>query len=100
VIAIAWRKDPAGLPRLAQFLAPWLPYALRSAYGTAAIPDLRAAMDTSTVPGVPVACAEELMYARDPAGFAFALKAIEQSSPYKARLISFLHDHFPQTRTQ
>jgi hypothetical protein len=36
-------------------------------------------------PGVPVA---------------LVLKAIEQSSPYKAGLILFLHDHVPQTPTQ
>lgn len=99
VIAIAWRKDLTDLPRLVQFLDSSLPNALRSAYGAAALPYLRDALDKSTVPGVQVASAEELIYARDPAGFAFALKAIEQSRSYKARLISFVHDQFPRTRT-
>jgi hypothetical protein len=98
VIAIAWRKDPADLPRLAQFLQPSLPNVLRNNYGAAALPYLRDAMERSTVPGVPVACAEELMYAGDAAGFAFALKAIGQSSPDRARLSAFLHDHFPSTQ--
>jgi hypothetical protein len=45
------------------------------------------------------ACAEELMNAGDAAGFAYAREAIQQSKQEKATLISFLHDHYAQTRT-
>ena len=33
------------------------------------------------------------------AGFAYAREAIQQSKQEKATLISFLHDHYAQTRT-
>jgi hypothetical protein len=106
VIVIAWRKDPADLPKLGELMqSPHdpplrsLPYALRNAFGAAALPYLRDAMANSAVPGMHEACAEELMNAGDAAGFAYAREAIQQSKQEKATLISFLHDHYAQTRT-
>lgn len=105
VIVIAWRKDPKDLPRLAALLQSALDpelfslaYALRNAFDTTALPYLREAMENSTVSGLQATCAQELMNAKDPAGFAFAAQAIRQNRRSKGQLIGYLHDRFPQTR--
>jgi len=108
--AISWRKDPRDLPRLAELLvapatgdprtsgAPALPYALRNAYGEAALPYLESALKASSDASVQAACARELVLAGRSTGFAFIGQAIEQNRPDKRELIEFLRGRFPELR--
>ena len=109
--AITWHKDLTDLPKLAALLDgppaadPWsyelssLPYALHNAYGVAALPALENAIKNSNYTWVRMNCARELIPEGRPAGFAFAVDAIEQNRLYKGELMEFLRTHFPQLRS-
>jgi hypothetical protein len=110
LIAITWRKDPCDLPRLGALLeAPAtgdplnrdlssLPYAIRNAYGEAALPFLESALKKSGYVWVQTNCARELVLAARPAGFAFIVQTIEQNRFYKREMIEFVRDRFPELR--
>jgi hypothetical protein len=110
LIALTWRKDPRDLPRLGamlqasdagdprgRILASLAP-SLRRAFPEAAIPYLEAALKTSAYVWVQTSCAQELVLAGRPAGFAFIAHAMEQGRGSKADLIQFLRDQFPELR--
>jgi hypothetical protein len=110
LIAITWRKDLKDLPRLAAILdAPMtgdplnrelssLPYALRNAYGAAALPVLEDALKKSGYVWVRTNCARELILENRPSGFAFVVDAIEQNRRYKREMIEFVRERFPDLR--
>lgn len=67
VTAVAWRKDPADLPRLTEVLLTAglhefsaLPNVMRSRFGTAALPSLRICMESAASPFMRVNCEREL----------------------------------------
>ncbi|MFN0106034.1 MAG: hypothetical protein ACKV2U_28590, partial [Bryobacteraceae bacterium] len=110
LIAITWRKDPRDLPRLGSLLAApandpvaaglySLSYAMRNAYGDAALPSLETALLKSGYVGVQTDCARELMLAGRPSGFAFAAQAIERKESYKQEMTQFVRDNFIEMRT-
>lgn len=100
------------LPRLADLLKNYydeddphnylvgsgLPSALRSAYGVAAIPHLKAILKESKQTWVRVGCAQELALAGEPEGFLFLIDAIEQQRFYKHEMIVWLRNRFPEKR--
>ena len=106
--AITWRKSPPDLPKLAQLaLQPAngheldyeftsLPYALRNAYGDAAIPYLDTMLERSEFTWVRTNSARELMLAGRPEGFAFAADAIANNRPYRQEMIQFMRERFPE----
>jgi hypothetical protein len=97
-IVVAWRHDPADLPRLAKLNDIFgLPYQLRKEYGEAATPYLIALMNTAT-PQVRVQSARELMLAGNKTAFAFTVDAIENNKPWKRELIPFIRESFPGMR--
>jgi hypothetical protein len=110
LIAITWRKDPKDLPGLVAILdAPTtgdplstelasLPYALRNAYGAAALPALENALKKSGYVWVRTNCARELIMENRPSGFAFIADAIEQNRFYKREMIEFVRERFPELR--
>jgi hypothetical protein len=110
LIAIPWRKDLKDLPRLAAILnAPAtgdplsgelssLPYALRNAYGAAALPTLENALKKSGYVWVRTNCARELIIENRPSGFAFVADAIERNQFYKREMIEFVRERFPELR--
>ncbi|MCI0388714.1 MAG: hypothetical protein MOB07_08105 [Acidobacteria bacterium] len=110
LIAITWHKDLKDLPRLAAILdAPAtgdplsselssLPYALRNAYGVAALPVLEAALKKSGYVWVRTSCARELIIENRPSGFAFVADAIERNRLYKSEMIEFVRGRFPELR--
>lgn len=110
LIVIPWRKDPKDLSRLAAILdAPVtgdplstelssLPYALRYAYGAAALPALENALEKSGYVWVRTNCARELITENRPSGFAFVADAIEKDRFYKREMIEFLRGQFPELR--
>ena len=111
LMAITWLKNSADLPRLATLLevaAPadtqlrtyaMLPYAIRRAYGDAALPVLESALRKSGYTWVRVNCAEELVEAGRKPGFAFMAQAIEQNQSYRRQIVQFIKDRFPELRT-
>ena len=108
--AIAWQKDAKDLPRLAALLiaAPAdnqsdislasVPNVMRAQFGADSIPALKDVMANAKSPVLRVSSAEELIYAKDPAGFAFALDAVQQNRQWKMRIARFVNDQFPETR--
>jgi len=110
LIAITWRKDLQDLPGLVAILeAPAtgdqlsselssLPYALRNAYGKAALPALEDAVKNSGYVWVRTSCARELIIENRPSGFAFVADAIEKDRFYKGEMIGFLRERFPELR--
>jgi hypothetical protein len=108
LIAIAWRKDPRDLPRLAALMEASvtgdplsgsfssLPNALRYAYGEAALPYFESALKKSGDVWVQTNCARELVLAGRPDGFAFVAQAIEQDRIYKRETIQFVRGRFPE----
>ena len=110
LIAITWRKDLKDLPGLVAILeapAPGdplsselssLPYALRNAYGKAALPALEDAVKNSGYVWVRTSCARELIIENRPSGFAFVADAIEKDRFYKLEMIGFLREKFPELR--
>jgi hypothetical protein len=110
IIAIAWRKSLPDLPKLAQLaLQPAngrpldyefgsLPYALRNAYGDAAIPYLETMLQRSEFTWVRTNCARELIQAGRPEGFAFIADAITNNRRYRQEMIQFVRDQFPELR--
>jgi hypothetical protein len=110
LIVITWFKNPADLPRLATLLeAPAngdpmdrtyasLPYAIRRAYGDAALPALESAIQKSGYVWVQTNCARELVQAGRKSGFAFIARAIEQNRFYRPEMVRFVQDRFPELR--
>jgi hypothetical protein len=110
LIAITWFKNPADLPRFATLLeAPAkgdpkdrtyasLPYAIRRAYGDAALPVLESAIQKSGYVFVQTNCARELVEAGRKSGFAFIAQAIEQNLFCRAEMVRFLQGRFPELR--
>jgi hypothetical protein len=110
LIAICWHKNPEDIPRLTEYIlaAPGdddsvrevqnLPYALRNSFGDAALPALRTVLEKATALSLRVNCAAELMRAGDPAGFAFALDAIEANRNWKLQMRGMVANQFPDTR--
>jgi hypothetical protein len=110
LIVITWFKNPADLPRLAALLeAPAkgdpmdrtyasLPYAIHRAYGDAALPVLESAIQKSGYVFVQTNCARELVEAGRKSGFAFIAQAIEQNKFYRAEMMRFIQDRFPELR--
>jgi hypothetical protein len=110
LIAITWRKSLPDLPKLAQLaLQPAnghaldyeissLPYALRNAYGDAAIPYLDSMLQRSEFTFVRTNCARELIIAGRPEGFAFMADAIANGRFYRQEMIQFVRDRFPGLR--
>jgi hypothetical protein len=108
--AIAWQKDPKDLPRLADYLIAVqaddrsgnsfavVPNVLRAQFGDAATPALRDVMEKAQSQAIRLRSAEELLYARARAGFAFALDAMQQNRPWKAQIARFVTDQFPEAR--
>ena len=112
LIAIAWQKDAQDLPRLAAYLttAPadaqpgqalfGVPYAMRTQFGDAALPWLRTVLEKAAPVTLRIQCAEELMRANDPSGFAFAQDAFEHNRPWKPQIRTMVNDQFPETRNK
>jgi hypothetical protein len=110
LIAITWQKNAADLPRLASLLeAPAkgdpkqytfasLPYAIHNTYGDAAMPVLERAVRESGYVWVQTNSARELIIAGRKAGFDFILQAIEENRFYKAEMIRFLQDRYPELK--
>jgi len=110
LIAIAWHKDPKDLPRMAAYLIAepavgqsesaltGVPYSMRNSLGDAALPWLRNVLEKGQVASVRVHCAQELMRANDPAGFAFSADAFEHDRAWKSQIRSMVNDQFPETR--
>jgi hypothetical protein len=110
LIAIAWQKDAQDLPRLAAYLtaAPadaqsgqalfGVPYAMRTQFGDAALPWLRTVLEKALPLTLRIQCAEELMRANDPSGFAFAQDAFGHNRPWKPQIRTMVNDQFPETR--
>ena len=110
LIAITWRKDPKDLTGLVAILeAPAtgdplsgelssLPYALRFAYGKAALPALEDAVKNSGYVWVRTNCARELIIENRPSGFAFVADAIEKDRFYKREMIEFMRERFLELR--
>jgi hypothetical protein len=109
-VALTWHPSLPDLPKLAELaLTPGgedgsdrglrsLPYALHRAYGEAALPFLEKMLAGSTSTGVRTESARELVEAGRPAGFLFVADAIEQGRRYRAQMIQFLRDRFPELR--
>jgi hypothetical protein len=110
LFALAWRKSPADLPKLAQLtLQPAnghaldyeftsLPNALHYAYGDAAIPYLDSMLERSEFTWVRIESARELIHAGRPEGFAFVADAISNGRRYRQEMIQFVRDQFPELR--
>lgn len=110
LIAIAWRKNPADLPRLAAALdGPGdgnplsyenasLPYQLRANFGDAATPYLVRSLRSSRSVWVRTNCARELIFVHHPAGFAFAAEALETNQKYAGEMVQYLKERFPELR--
>ena len=110
--AVAMHKDATDLPRLADYLlaAPAdnqtdqalvaIPNVLRSQFGPASSLYLQSVMERAPSQPLRIACAKELMLANDPAGFAFALDALERNRPWKAQIVSWVNGQFPESRNK
>jgi hypothetical protein len=108
-IALTWHPSAADLPKLADLaLAPGggeldrelsiLPYHLHRACGDASLPFFEKMLSGSTSIGVRTQSARELVLAGRPSGFAFMADAIEHGRRYRAEMIQFLRDQFPELR--
>jgi hypothetical protein len=110
--AIAVQKDATDLSRLAAYLIATpadnqtdrmlsgVPNSLRSQFGAQASPWLRQVLAKSPSQFLRLACAKELMLANDPTGFAFALDAVEKNRPWKAQILPWVNDQFPESRNK
>jgi hypothetical protein len=110
LFALAWRKSPADLPKLAQLtLQPangrpldyefgGLPNALHYAYGDASIPYLETMLQRSEFTWVRTNSSRELIQAGRPEGFAFVADAIANNRFYRQEMIQFMRDQFPELR--
>jgi hypothetical protein len=108
--AITWHKDMKDLVRLSAILdtpaagnpvsteLSTLPYALRKAYGKAALPVLESALRNSGYVWVRTSSARELVEENHPSGFAFIAEAIEQNQRYKREMTDFIRGQFPELR--
>ncbi len=107
---LTWHPMLSDLPKLAELvLTPdgegeldrelaILPSYLRKAYGEAALPFLEKMLAGSPSTWARVESARELVLAGRPAGFRFVTDAIEQDRRYRAELVRFLRDQFPELR--
>jgi hypothetical protein len=108
--AITWSKNLADLPRLAALIESpshgdpmqttygLLPYAIHRAYGDAAVPVLKLAMEKSGFVWVRTACADELVLEGEKSGYEFIAQYIEQNKPYRGEMVRFLRERFPELR--
>ena len=76
-----------------------IPYAIRNAYGDAAIPFLEAGLKGSQYDRVRANCARELIILGRPSGFAFVADAIQGNRPYKPEIVQFVRDRFPELKS-
>jgi hypothetical protein len=109
LIAITWRKNNGDLPRLGAMLTDpedidrsreiaSIPYAIWNAYGDAAVPFLEAGLKGSQYDRVRANCAQELIVAGKPSGFAFVVDAIQENRPYKSYMVQFVRDRFVELK--
>jgi hypothetical protein len=110
LIAIAWHKDPRDLARLGAMITgspedfdrsrdlASIPYAIRNSYGDAAVPFLEAALKRSVYDRLRSNCAQELIIAGKPSGFAFVVDAIQQNRSYRPEMVQFVRDRFPELK--
>lgn len=112
LIAIAWQKNAKDLPKLAAYLTAvpadarrgqafsGLPNAMRAQFGDAALPWLRTVLAKAPSAEVRIRCAEELMRANDPSGFAFAQDAFENNRAWKLQVRTVVKEQFPEARNK
>lgn len=110
LIAITWRKDVRDLARLGSLLIEpaagdelktelsSFPYALRNAYGEAALPFIEAGVEKSGYVFVRTGCARELVLAGRGLGFSFIVDAIEGNRRYRMEMTQFVRDSFLEIR--
>jgi hypothetical protein len=98
MIALAWIGDPGDLPRLAASMSVSLPYALRYAYGNAALPWLKKAARETDQPALRLECAKELVIAGEPDGFQYLLQAINEVPSFRSEAVQLVRDRFPELR--
>jgi hypothetical protein len=107
--SLTWHPSAADLPKLADLaLAPGggeldrelssLPNVLHHAYGDASLPFLEKMLSGSTSIWVRTESARELVMAGRPSGFVFMADAIGNGRRYRAEMIRFLRDQFPELR--
>jgi hypothetical protein len=111
LIAIAWHKDPRDLARLGAMITGFpedndrsrdlasIPYAIRNSYGDAAVPFLEAALKGSVYDRLRSNCAQQLIIAGRPSGFAFVVDAIQGNRSYKPEMVQFVRDRFPELKS-
>jgi hypothetical protein len=71
---------------------------LHRAYGDASLPFLEKMLSGSTSIWVRTESARELVLAGQPSGFLFMTDAIEHGRRYRAEMVQFLRDRFPELR--
>ncbi len=102
IFSLAHFKDPADLPKLGAALLATkdnsVPYYIHTNFGDSAVPYLEAALTNSADTLVRIHCAEELITARRPSGFAFFAEALGQNRTYNQQLVQFLKDRFPELK--
>ena len=107
LVEIAAHPNPQDLSRITAYMLARLPkdwaedgtaHLIHMYFPDAALPSLRTAVNQARSPKVRIECAEELILANDPSGFAFALDAIEHDRSWKSRTIQML-GRFVDTRT-
>jgi hypothetical protein len=111
-IALVSFADPTDLPRLCAFFSEpggatpqgdqrtgFLPQMLYTSYGNAAVPYLKTALNGPLGRFTSEGAARQLIAAGDPAGFQFAVRAIEQKSASSFDMVQALKSHFPELKT-
>lgn len=97
-IALTWIGDARDLPRLAGVMDASLPYSLRRVYGDAALPWLKEAARETSQPAVRKECAKELAIAGEPEGFQVLLQTMDEMPSFRAEVLQFVRDRFPDLR--
>lgn len=75
-----------------------LPYSLRRVYGDAALPWLKEAARETSQPAVRKECAKELAIAGEPEGFQVLLQTMDEMPSFRAEVLQFVRDRFPDLR--
>jgi hypothetical protein len=92
--------DPNDLPLIAAHLVQerdfFLSEALYRAYGNAAVPYLRSALSGSPERFMAESLAGALMTAGDPAGFAYALRRVQEKGGLRTAMFQSLRSRFPE----
>lgn len=73
-------------------------YAIRRAYGDAALPVLESAIQKFGYIWVQTNSARELVQTGNKSVFAFIAQAIEQNKFYRREMVQFVQDRFPELR--